>query len=242
MRHRFFLSSELPIGALVELSGSEFHHAVRVSRIRVGEEIELFDGAGVGTVAVVRSIGDRSLGAEILTAADSRESEIGISLVLGLIALDRFELVLQKGTELGVRSFTPLVCDHGEIRPERVAGKRSRWEKIVLEAVKQCGRSRIPRIAEPQSLEEALNEPRRRILFDAEADGRFLGSWPVSEDVALFIGPEGGWSERELDLARGAKCWIRSLGPRRLRAETAAIAATVVVSLELVSRQDRFWG
>jgi 16S rRNA (uracil1498-N3)-methyltransferase len=138
MRNRFFLPQPLEPGSTVTLAGEEFHHAFRVHRTRTGEEVELFDGSGVNVVAVVRSVGRGEAAAEIVApVADVREPRSSISLGLALIQPERFELVLQKGTELGVTRFIPLLTEHGEVRWERVASKLERWQKIVLEAVKQ---------------------------------------------------------------------------------------------------------
>ena len=138
--------------------------------------------------------------------------------------LDRFEVVLQKATELGVRSILPIVTERVEIRPERYRGKQERWERIVFEAVKQSGRARTPSVEPPLPYAEAIARPGVKVMFDADIDPSPPAGATV-EPQTLFIGPEGGWSEHELELARTAGARFRRLGPRRLRAETAAIVA-----------------
>ncbi|HEY5610205.1 MAG TPA: RsmE family RNA methyltransferase [Thermoanaerobaculia bacterium] len=223
MNQRFYHPGALEIGSLIELSGEELHHA-RVTRIRPGENVEVFDGRGRNVLAVFE---DQRLRIES-AVADDRESPIEIALAIALIQPEKFELVLQKATELGVASFLPLVTARTEVRVERVLGKRERWEKIVLEAVKQCGRSRIPTIAEPIPFEEALEGPGLKILFDA--DSQESASAAAVRQATVFIGPEGGWSEEETAKARELGCTFQNLGPRRLRAETAAIAACVILA------------
>jgi 16S rRNA (uracil1498-N3)-methyltransferase len=157
----------------------------------------------------------------------SRESLLAVHLAMSIIQLEKFELVLQKATELGVHSIVPLVTDRIELRAERYSGKMERWNKIVFEAVKQSGRTRVPHIAEPAKFADLVARPGVKILFDADAEAT-----PIEhlDDVTLLIGPEGGWSDDELRLARERKCFFQRLGPRRLRAETAGIVALSVIT------------
>ena len=117
-----------------------------------------------------------------------------------------------------------------QIRPERYQGKTDRWEKIVFEAVKQSGRSVLPELRAPQDFAEAIRAGGAKVVFDADQEpspesNRF-------DEVTLFVGPEGGWSEEEIALARAAGCAFRRLGSRRLRAETAAILAVGIIAAQ----------
>jgi 16S rRNA (uracil1498-N3)-methyltransferase len=145
---------------------------------------------------------------------------------MSIINLDKFEFVLQKATELGVQSFIPLVTDRMELRIERVRGKEERWRKIVLEAVKQSGRSKMPPIEPPIQFDEAIARDGAKIVFDADVESSTTNK--RQQKTTFFIGPEGGFSERELTLARENGASFEQLGPRRLRAETAAIAALAI--------------
>ena len=224
MRHRIFVDAIEPE---TTVSGEEFHHSVRVVRLREGEEVELFDRAGRASRGTVRAIGRDH--ATILAGEPlpSRESPLVLHLAMAIIHLEKFELVLQKVTELGVQSVVPLVTSRVELRPERYAGKAERWERIVFEAVKQSGRTSIPRVEAPAKIETVLSRPGVKILFDADTDPQPLQD---VREATLLIGPEGGWSEDELQLARDHDCVFQRLGPRRLRAETAAIAAASVIA------------
>lgn len=224
MRHRIFVESITPT---ITLEGDEFHHSVRVVRVRAGEEVELFDGAGNAARARVESIGRDSAVIIAGDALPSRESPLRVHLAMAIIQLEKFELVLQKGTELGVTTFIPLITDRIELRRERYAGKAERWNRILFEAVKQCGRARVPAIEEPRSLDEVLAREGTKVLFDADASA---GEIAQLEEITLLIGPEGGWSEEELEAARNGGAIFQRLGPRRLRAETAAIAAVSVIA------------
>lgn len=229
MLYRFFIEA-LPAAGDVTLSGEEFHHAARVVRVREREEIELFDGRGRGARAIVEKLDRDSLTATILSTIEStRETPLDLTLAMAVIQLEKFELVLQKATELGVRSIVPMQTDRGEVREERYRGKAERWSKIVFEATKQSGRLVIPSVAPPAKFDELIAGAGTRLLFDADAPPSPPGS--VTQ-ATIFIGPEGGWTERELELARNAEATFRRLGPRRLRAETAAIAAIAKIGVE----------
>jgi 16S rRNA (uracil1498-N3)-methyltransferase len=224
VRHRIYVDSIQPS---VLITGEEFHHSVRVVRLRVGEEVELFDRDGHSALGVVAAL-ERDQA--VVMAGDplpSRESPLALHLAMSIVQLEKFELVLQKATELGVHSIVPLITDRIELRAERYAGKSERWKKIVFEAVKQCGRTRVPRLEEPVKFGEVIARGGTKIFFDADASSSPLESL---QEATLFIGPEGGWSDAELARARQHGAHFERLGPRRLRAETAAIVALSVVA------------
>jgi 16S rRNA (uracil1498-N3)-methyltransferase len=225
MKHRIYVEAILPT---VTVDGDEFHHSIRVVRVRTGEEVELFDRAGKAAKGVVESIDRDKAVVRMTEELASRESPLGIHLAMAVIQLEKFELVLQKATELGVRSIIPLETERVELRPERYASKAERWEKIVFEAVKQSGRTAVPPIEPVCTFDALLQRPGVRILFDADAEESELATG--IPDLTILIGPEGGWSDDELRRARDAGCIFQRLGPRRLRAETAALAAVSIVA------------
>jgi 16S rRNA (uracil1498-N3)-methyltransferase len=222
MKHRFFVPEPIEIGATIALSSEERHHA-HVLRVSAGEEVELFDPKGNNYIGRFQSEGAIA----VLERAANREPRSAIHLAMSIIQLDKFELVLQKGTELGVQSFIPIITERMEVRIERVRGKEERWRKIVLEAVKQSGRSRIPPIEAPARFEDAIARSGPKIVFDADVEPT---TRRPDNPITLFIGPEGGFTERELQLARASEAIFQRLGPRRLRAETAALAAVTIIS------------
>jgi 16S rRNA (uracil1498-N3)-methyltransferase len=221
MKHRFFIDADLVPGTAVALSRDEQHHA-HVVRVRDGEAVEVFNGRGVAFVATYSADG-----LLINDPAPDREARTALHLAMAIINLDKFDIVLQKVTELGVRTIIPLVTERVEIRAERYRGKAERWRKIVFEAVKQSGRSVIPTIEEPAPFGDVIRRAGLKILFDADAEPT---TWQPGDPATLFIGPEGGWSEDELRLAGENGCAFVRLGVRRLRAETAAIVATALVT------------
>lgn len=220
MKHRFFIDADLGSGSTVTLSRDELHHA-HVVRVRDGEEVEVFNGRGASFIAKYSADG------LLLTApAPDREARVALHLAMAIINLDKFDLVLQKATELGVHSIIPLVSERVEIRAERYRGKAERWRKIVFEAVKQSGRSVIPIVEEPTAFDDVIKRDGLKIVFDADTEP---ATWQPGNPITLFIGPEGGWSDSELRQAREHGCTFERLGVRRLRAETAAIVATAIV-------------
>jgi 16S rRNA (uracil1498-N3)-methyltransferase len=223
MLHRFHVRQPFLLGETVSITGEELHHAARVVRLRQGEEVELFDGDGAAARGTVEELAGAEIRVRLTAAVPARESPLAVTLAMAVIQLEKFELVLQKATELGVRAIVPTESERGEVRPERYKGKGERWQRILFEATKQCGRAMIPTLAAPTPFDELVGRGGTKLLFDADAEP---GSLPPSlEAVTLFIGPEGGWSEGELALARVHACTFQRLGPRRLRAETAAIVA-----------------
>ncbi|MGZ7033019.1 MAG: RsmE family RNA methyltransferase, partial [Thermoanaerobaculia bacterium] len=170
MRHRIHIAEPAAIGATIAIRGDEFHHAVRVVRVREKEPVELFDGKGFAASGTIESLAADHAVVRVDAPIESREASVDITLAMAIIPLDRFELVLQKATELGVRTIVPMQTDRVEIRPERYRGKTERWGKIVFEATKQSGRAMVPAIAAPADFAAVVARPGTKILFDADAE------------------------------------------------------------------------
>jgi len=222
MRHRIHVPQKADAGATIAVTGEEFHHAARAVRVRAGEEVEVFDGHGFAASGHIETLANDHVLVRIDTLIASRELAIDLRLAMSIIQLEKFDLVLQKATELGVRTIVPIVTDRVEVRAERYRGKAERWERIVFEATKQSGRAVIPSIEPPIPFTEAIAREGAKVIFDADTEP---GDLRAASPLTLFIGPEGGWSDDELALARTHEAVFQQLGPRRLRAETAAIVA-----------------
>lgn len=232
MLARFLIDGPIVQGTSRQLEGDELHHAARVVRVRRGEKIEVFDGRGAAAEALIIEASKDRVQIEIGSNVPSRESSIEIILAAALIAPDKYELVLQKGCELGVSRFTPVITERVETRVERVLGKMDRWKRIILEATKQCGRSVLPRLDEPVEYQALVAAETGLVVFDADEPS---DAWPKPTNgrLTIVIGPEGGMTPDEIDHARNAGAAICSLGPRRLRAETASIAAVTIAGTRL---------
>jgi 16S rRNA (uracil1498-N3)-methyltransferase len=249
-RRRFYAppSAFAPDGAglvLSELvlSEEESRHLRDVLRLRAGDEAHVFDGEGREFACVVAAPGGRREPARLevrsRVEAPSPESPLSLTLAVALLKGEKFDLVVQKATELGVSRVVPVLTKRADVRlrDERDAGVRvERWRRLALEAAKQSGRAVVPFIAAPvgfDSLVGVHEEGTARLLF-AERGGDGLESLadetharPASA-VAL-VGPEGGWDEDELSQARERGWALVTLGGRTLRAETAAIAVCVLL-------------
>jgi 16S rRNA (uracil1498-N3)-methyltransferase len=216
----------------VTLAADEARHLREVLRLGAGDEVQVFDGAGREFRAVVsqarREFAELELRDEIEPLKP--ESPLQLTLAVALLKGEKFDLVVQKGTELGVNRFIPLVTRYADIRlrDEADADKRvARWQRIALEAAKQCGRSVVPEITRPAQFESVIGES--SCLLFSERDGQALNTDLQTDNLIAIVGSEGGWSDEELDQARAAKVLIATLGGRVLRAETAAIAGTVLL-------------
>ena len=227
----FFVDPKDVHGRVALIRGEEFRHLSRVVRKKEGEHVMLVDGADTSYEAVIRLVDRIHVECEILgTHHRANEPRINITLAVSLLRNPaRFDILVEKATELGVRTIVPLLCERTIPKSE----KHSRLEKIALSALKQCGRSFLPRIHSLTSfealLEGALEYSLRLIPHEKTEQSQFIGSVLQHQSnlksVLIAIGPEGGFTDREVALS-GEKGFIPiSLGPRRLRTETAAISA-----------------
>ena len=236
-RHRFYAPPEQVAPASITLAADEAHHLARVLRLAPGARVWVFDGAGREYECEVTRVGKNEVLLKIAAQVTSAvESPLRIELAQSLAKGDKFDWIVQKATELGVTRIVPLTTTYSEMRrsEERATGKVKRWQRIALEALKQCGRCQLVEIAEPMDwstyCERATGE--LKFLF-SERGGRRLSQIaqearsPLSK-LSLAIGPEGGWSEREIDLALEKGFIPIHLGARILRTETAAITATAL--------------
>lgn len=233
-RRRFFA----PPGAFnfgkqtVMLASDEARHLREVLRLKVGDEVQVFDGKGREFRAAVsqarREFAELEIRGEIEPMRP--ESPLDLALAVALLKGEKFDLVVQKGTELGVNSFIPLITRYADIRlrDDADAAKRvARWQRIALEAAKQSGRAVVPEVGMPAPFELVIREA--SCLLFSERGGQPLNPDLKPESIKAVIGSEGGWSDEELDQARAAGVSIVTLGGRVLRAETAAIATAALL-------------
>ena len=214
----------------VTLTADEARHLRDVLRLKPGDQVSVFDGEGKEFRARVaqarREFAELDLDEEIEAARP--ESPLQITLAVALLKGEKFDLVVQKATELGVTKIVPLITRYADIklRDESDASKRvARWQRIALEAAKQSGRAVVPEVSLPVAVNSLLSE---RCLLFSERGGQ--GLRPIETDeITAIIGSEGGWSDEELEQARAAGAQIVTLGGRILRSETAAITAAALL-------------
>ncbi|MGH9883071.1 MAG: 16S rRNA (uracil(1498)-N(3))-methyltransferase [Pyrinomonadaceae bacterium] len=241
-RRRFYapLTSFTPDGKSVLLAADEARHLRDVLRLKQGDEVFVFDGAGREVQCAVAEVRRDLTHLEIVREAEPARPESPMKLTLGVALLksDKFDLVVQKVTELGVAAIVPLVTKQADIRfrDDSDASKRvTRWQRIALESSKQSGRAVVPQVFMPAAFDLFVqrDESSTRLLF-SERDGQSLLDMKheLPEKLPLMVavvGPEGGWTDAELSLARDNNWTIVTIGGRTLRAETAAITATALL-------------
>lgn len=226
---RLFVAQQLAVGAMVALDGNAANYLSRVMRVAPGDAVILCDDATGEWAARVVEAGKRNVTLEVVERLRPREDVPDFWLCPALLKKDRFDLVLEKATELGVRRIQPVItrrCVADKLNAERA-------RTIVIEAAEQCARTALPELGEPAKLEALLRDwPADRTLFFADE----LGGVPAAQafsgstgPAALLIGPEGGFDDSERELLRAHR-QVKpiTLGPRILRGETAAIAATAL--------------
>jgi 16S rRNA (uracil1498-N3)-methyltransferase len=236
MTRRRWIADEFTANTAV-LIGDHADHLIRVLRAQVGQEFDIGAGETVRKGRITAITDQRvefALG-EVLPAEETPT----VTLLLAIFKFDRMEWAIEKCTELGVARIIPIVAQRTDSHLIRAAPKRrDRWARIAWQAAEQSRRPAPPEIGQPIKLKEAVSLPGEiRILLNESEEkhslNRALQSHARSNDVLLAIGPEGGWSEAELDLFKQAGWISASLGQTILRAETAAIAALAVVIAEL---------
>lgn len=225
---RLFVADRLASGVQVSLDGNHAHYLARVMRAVPGDAVVLCDDMTGEWAARVVDAGKRAVTLEVVERLREREAVPDFWLCPALLKKDRFDLVLEKATELGVAAIRPVVtrrCVADKLNADRA-------RQIVVEAAEQCARTALPEMAAPVTLDALLrNLPEDRILFFADE----LGGEPAAQafmrtqSAALLIGPEGGFDDAERAAIRAhPQARAISLGPRILRGETAAVAATAL--------------
>lgn len=233
---RSHVALPLAVGASVALPEDAAAHLVRVLRLQAGDACVLFNGDGNDYDARLTEAGKRGAQVEILGCrANGSESPLRITLLQGIARGEKMDWILQKATELGVAGIQPVVSERSEVRLDAPRAERrlAHWREVVIAACEQSGRAVLPELAPPQPLAQAAGTaPGLRLLLDPDAEQtlQLLGAETV-DACTLAIGPEGGWSPRDLATLRGEGFRPLRFGPRVLRTETAALAAIAALQL-----------
>lgn len=220
---RLFSSLDLELGEVLRLSEEEGHHVHKVLRGRPGDRIEVVDGAG--RLFVAQLLGGRE--AAVLEERTTARGDEGEVVLYQAVPKGRhMDLVVEKATELGVTRVVPLSTERGVVRLSEGDGKVLRWRRLAEAAARQSLRLRIPEVTEVVSFPEAVREAGETgVLLHNGIELPPLEDLVSGVAVGLFVGPEGGFSDGELAIAREAGLSLASLGPYRLRSETAGMVA-----------------
>lgn len=223
--HRFYLENKI-IDKNIEITDKDMLHQWRkVFRYNIGDQVIVFDGSGFDYLCIISSINNLNGTLSILEQKEILKPKRSIWLCQSIIKKDNFEVVVQKGTELGVTNFLPIVTERGEKKKINL----KRLEKIIKESSEQSGRGDLPILHLTQKIEDLLSSgilPQEKIFldFDFPPLSQYLNSNTEQKSFAIFVGPEGGWSEKEIEIFKKYNVLGFSIGNQVLRAETASIA------------------
>ncbi len=239
--HRFIIKSEQIQNGRAQLSRDEAAHAVRVLRLRDGCAVQAIDDEGSAWNAVLRVGESGDAWAELISKAGTAEADIRLTLYMGIPKGDKLDFIAQKLTELGAVNLTPVRLERcvAKIDDSDVSKKLERLSRISREAQKQCGRARELEISKPVSVQRAAEELKNydlALILWEEADGYRLRDAfrdrASAKNIAFVVGAEGGISRSEVETLRSSGAQTVTLGPRILRAETAAVAGcSIIMSL-----------
>lgn len=233
-RVRIYQPGEYATGQRIELSPEASHHVLVVLRMKLGDPLILFPGDNQEFMGTVATINKKKVLIELTKVQQiNRESPRRLHLAQAISKGERMEFVIQKAVELGVASITPLLTARSVIKldDERLQKKRMQWQAIAVGACEQCGRNKVPQIAPIDSLQHYLVDCKvsLRLTLDPQAQKTWRDLSFDQNDMALLVGPEGGLTPEEIDLAFSHDFQSVRLGPRILRTETAALAALSIL-------------
>ena len=235
---RLYVDEKLEQGESIRLEGDRAHYLSRVLRLEAGADLVVFNGKGGEYEARLEHAEREAVWARVGAFNPiERESPLNITLVQGISRGERMDFTVQKAVELGVHTIAPVTTERSAVRLD--GARRSRrlehWRGIVVNACQQCGRTRIPSVQEITSLDHWLKSASRSAVSRLVLSPRAILSADdveVERDVVLLIGPEGGFSQGELERVSQSGFRALSLGPRILRTETAAVAALTALQLK----------
>ncbi|RUM34071.1 MAG: 16S rRNA (uracil(1498)-N(3))-methyltransferase [Desulfobulbus sp.] len=229
---RFFIDPRHISGDLITITGPEARHIATVLRITPGTVVELYDGQGAAILAKIEQVSGREVLLHMLSRKQIISDSPPLILVQALLKGKKMDFLIQKATELGVSTFIPLVTRYCDKMIKNTTRQTERWQRIILESCKQCGRPVAMKLEAPAFLEQ-LNFPADTTLIMPWEEEK---SCPLTAQIIqqgsptlLLVGPEGGFHPDEAALAKQMGFTTISLGPRILRAETAALAATSII-------------
>jgi len=235
--HTFYLEQTGSVGAVIALPKEEAKHALKVLRLSAGDEICVLDGCGGRFAAVIESAQGESAQVRLTEELSSNEPPVKVTLYQGLPKADKLDFIVQKITELGACCAVPVKMERCVVKSDAKDGvkRRERLDKIAREASKQCRRACAPEIAEPLTWKQTFARMEKHDLVlvpweDAEGYNlkRAFADAPEAKDIGVVVGPEGGMSAAEVDALKELGAKVVTLGPRILRAETAAVASVAM--------------
>lgn len=241
--HKFFTPSEYVFGDYAKIIGDDVKHIYKVLRLSEGEEVVLNDCNGTEYLAKINEVTKSEVILDIVKKLDlNNESNIEIVLFQGMPKAQKMDLIVQKGTELGITKFVPLITDRVDVKLKGDFKKLDRLNRIALEACKQSKRSIIPRVLKPIKINDLIKEIKEFDLLIVPYENKEdFGIKSLMKDldknsikrIGIVVGPEGGFEEAEIEKLKTEGAYIITLGKRILRTETAGFVATSLIQYEL---------
>jgi len=220
-------------GAQFALAPEAAQHVSKALRLKAGDALTVFDGRGGEFEAVIQRVDRERVEVKVGAVRDvERESALAIGLAQGLPEADKMDWIIQKAVELGIAWIQPLVCDRSVVRlsGERAGRREAHWRRVAIAACEQSGRNRIPEIRPTLGFHSWIATPTGIARWMLHPEGQPLAAHaPPTSPFELLVGPEGGLSDRERELAISRGCEPLALGPRVLRTETAPLAALAAI-------------
>ena len=242
--YHFFVSEEQINGENAHIEGSDVNHIVNVLRMKPGEELLISVKGDWDYLCKIVDIETDRVNLKVLESMEQRELPVNITLLQGIPKSDKLEMIIQKAVELGVSEIIPVKTKRVVVKidEKKVDTKVNRWNAIAESAAKQSKRSIIPKVYEPMSIDNALEIVKDfgvKLIPYENADGidktrKILDSMDKTKDIAVFIGPEGGFEEAEVERIKNSGFEVITLGKRILRTETAGLAllSNIMIRLE----------
>ena len=236
---RLFVEQSLASGDLVSLPKDKAHYVTHVLRMNTGAQLKLFNNTNSEFEGIIKSITKKSAEIEIKRVdVCHTESTLEITLCLAVSRGQHMDYSLQKAVELGVHRIVPVLSEFSnvKIQPDRLQNKMSHWQNILISAAEQCGRCCLPELSTPVLFQDCLlmDIPKPTLIFHPESNQSMQKIDLMSKKLSLLIGPEGGFSKEEINIAQQNETISVKLGPRILRAETAVVTA--------ISNAQQLWG
>lgn len=230
---RFFAPPDQFDAEKIRLDENETRHLRDVLRFREGDKVNVFDGEGNEFLTVVEQIAKRETVLSIISAIApaAPESLLDLTVCASILKGEKSNFAVQKAVELGVNSFVPMITARCDVKPKDSEKRVARWRKIVLEASKQCGRAKLMAVTEVTDLETAFaaNQTSNLSMLFTEREGSKFSAASTPASVTAYFGPEGGWDDSELAMAKGVGAQLVTFNGRIMKADTAVLAISAIL-------------
>lgn len=243
MMHKFFVMPKNIIGNKATIEGDDVKHIYKVLRLEEGDEVVINNSEGKEFLGRIADVNKSFVTVDIVEAMEiNNESDLKVDLYQGLPKSAKMDYIVQKGTEMGINKFTPIITERVIVKSELGEFKKTdRWRRIALEACKQSKRTLIPEVNEPIEFEDLLNQLKMYDIIvvpyeNQEGFGIKKMCKELQKEIktaAVVIGPEGGFEESEIESLKEIGAYIVTLGPRILRTETAGVVTATILQYEL---------